>query len=78
MAGSSVVIFKKEIKEVEVDIKQDFLVTQRYHRIDSYGVQNKSDDDPAVPTEFLVNVPYECEVIMTNVSPNRTEFNLLY
>lgn len=38
LAGSQVVIFKKEIKEVEVDIKQDFLVTQRYHRIDTYGV----------------------------------------
>jgi len=54
------------------------MVTHRYHRIDSYGLQNKSDDDDAIPKEFLVNVPYECEVIMTNVSPYSTDFNLLY
>lgn len=78
MAGSSAIIFKKEIKEVEVEIKQDFMVTHRYSRIDTYGKNNKSDDDDAIPNEFLLNVPYECEVIMTNVSPNSTEFNLLY
>jgi len=78
VAGSSVIIFKKEIKEVEVDIKQDFMVTHRYRRIDDYGQRNRSDDDDAIPQEFLNNVPYECEVIMTNVSPISTEFNLLY
>ena len=69
VAGSSVILFKKEVKEVEVDIKQDFMVTHRYQRIDQYGKNNKSDDDEAIPSEFLINVPYECEVIMTNVSP---------
>jgi hypothetical protein len=54
------------------------MVTHRYQRIDDFGKTNKSDDDEAVPKEFLINVPYECEVIMTNVSPNNTEFNLLY
>lgn len=68
IAGSSAIIFKKEIKEVEVDIKQDFIVTHRYKRIDEYGLKNYSIDDEAVPREFLINVPYECEVIMTNVS----------
>lgn len=77
-AGSPCIIFKKEIKEVDIDLKQDFMVTHRYYRIDSYGKQNRSEDDDAVPSEFLVNVPYECEVIMTNVSPENIEFNLLY
>ena len=54
------------------------MVTHRYYRIDSYGRQNCSEDDDAVPKEFIVNVPYECEVIMTNVSPDEIEFNLLY
>ena len=31
-----------------------------------------------MPTEFLINVPYSCEVIMTNVSPHLKEFNMLY
>ena len=78
VAGSSVIIFKKEIKEVEVDIQQDFMVTHRYTRIDAYGKSNRSDDDDAIPSEFLINVPYECEVIMTNVSPHTATFNLLY
>jgi hypothetical protein len=77
-AGSNGIILKKEIKEVEVDLKQDFMVTHRYTRIDNYGRQNKSDDDDAIPGEFLINVPYECEVIMTNVSPESLEYNLLY
>ena len=54
------------------------MVTHRYHRIDSYGMSNKSNDDDSIPQEFLMNVPYECEVIMTNVSPFSTDFNLLY
>lgn len=29
-AGSNLIIYKKEIKEVEVEIKQDFMVTHRY------------------------------------------------
>lgn len=78
VAGSNLIVFKKEIKEVEVNLKQNFMVTHRYHRIDKYGLQNTSVDDDAIPKEFLVNVPYECEVIMTNVSPYSTDFNLLY
>jgi hypothetical protein len=54
------------------------MVTHRYTRIDDYGNQHRSDEDEAIPEEFLINVPYECEVIMTNVSPDTTEFNLLY
>lgn len=77
-AGSPSMIFKKEIKEVNIDLQQNFMVTHRYYRIDSYGKQNRSEDDDAVPSEFLVNIPYECEVIMTNVSPEAIEFNLLY
>jgi hypothetical protein len=44
------------------------MVTHRYSRIDQYGYSNKSEDDEAIPSEFLANIPYECEVIMTNVS----------
>lgn len=50
------------------------MVTHRYKRNDNYG----NDDEEAVPTEFLINTPYSCEVIMTNVSPNVKEFNMLY
>jgi hypothetical protein len=36
-AGCPCIVFKKEIKEVEVELKQDFMVTHRYYRIDDYG-----------------------------------------
>ena len=74
-AGSNLIIFKKEIKNVEISLEQDFMVTHRYAREDGISESNQEE---AVPTEFLINTPYSCEVIMTNVSPNVKEFNLLY
>jgi len=71
-------MFKQEIKEVALELKKDFIVTHRYHRNDKYGIDHKTDDDDAIPSEFLVNVPYECEVIMTNVSSIQKEFKLFY
>ena len=77
-AGSNMILFKKEIRVVEVALRHDFMVTHRYTREDDYGRQIRSDDDEAVPEEFLMNTPYRCEVIMTNVSPERKNFSLLY
>lgn len=74
-AGSNLIIFKKEIKNVEINLEQDFMVTHRYQREDGKGHQ---DEEEAVPNEFLINTPYSCEVIMTNVSPHVKDFNLLY
>jgi len=51
------------------------MVTHRYKREDGQGDQNEEE---AVPNEFLINTPYSCEVIMTNVSPNIKEFSMLY
>jgi hypothetical protein len=36
-AGSNTILFKKEIKEVEISLKNDFMVTHRYHRRDAHG-----------------------------------------
>jgi hypothetical protein len=36
-AGSNTILFKKEIKEVEISLKNDFMVTHRYHRQDAHG-----------------------------------------
>jgi len=77
-AGSNLILYKKEIKEVQVHLRNDFMVCHRYHREDQYGKSTKTDDDEAIPNEFLINVPYRCQVIMTNVSPQPKEFNLLY
>jgi len=42
------------------------MVTHRYAREDG---NNQNAEEEAVPSEFLINTPYSCEVIMTNVSP---------
>ena len=72
-AGSNAILFKKEIKEVEVQLKQNFIVTHRYMK-----VKGHVDEDEAIPDAFLINTPYKCEIIMTNVSPVEQKFNLLY
>lgn len=61
------ILFKKYIKEVTISLKNNFMVTHRYARED--GQSSLSDKNDAIPKEFLVNTPYSCEVIMTNVSP---------
>ena len=34
LVGVNTILFKKEIKEVAISLKQDFMVTHRYHRED--------------------------------------------
>ena len=73
--GTNAVIFTQQIKEVPLALDSDCIVSHRYIRMDKYGQQNKSDEDPAVPSEFVKNVPYQCEVVVTNVSPMSLEDN---
>ena len=48
-------------------------MTHRYKKVTGHV-----DDEEAIPDAFLINTPYLCEVIMTNVSPGKQKFNLLY
>ena len=70
-AGSNLVIFKKEIKEGEQKLKNDIMVTHRYQSL----IQNNTDNEIE---DFLVNHPYQCEIIMTNVSPKSKRVTLLF
>ena len=72
-AGSNAILFKKEIKEVEVDLKPNFIVTHRYKK-----ANGGDDGEEAIPESFLINTTYQCEIVMTNVSPVKQKFNLLY
>ena len=72
-ASGNVILFKKEVKEAPLEITNDVLVTHRYITADS-STEQKS----AIPDEFLVNKAYQCEVIMTNVSPQSKNFSVLY
>jgi hypothetical protein len=48
-------------------------VTHRYKKVSGHV-----EDEEAIPDAFLINTPYECEVVMTNVSPVEQKFSLLY
>ena len=61
------------MKEAALDLNNDILVTHRYVVADSAETQSA-----ATPEEFLVNKPYQCEVIMTNVSPQQKNFSVLF
>jgi hypothetical protein len=74
-AASNLLLYKKEIVETEVDLKNDLMVIHRYNQP---SLNKGNDDDSGIPDEFLTNVLTECEVIITNVSPKKQDFTLLY
>ena len=73
-AESPIILFKKEVKEAPLDLSNDILVTHRY--VDASV--NQASQSAAMPEEFLVNKAYQCEVIMTNVSPQQRNFSVLF
>ena len=68
--GSNAVLFQKEIKEKQCALKKDIILIHRYRSL----ITGKSDDQIE---NYLVNHPYECEVIMTNVSSSSRDVTLL-
>lgn len=59
----------------ECKIKNDFMVTHRYS---NYSASHSSVDEEEEVSEFLVNKMYQCQIIMTNISPKRKQVTLLY
>ena len=80
-AATNSIIFHKEIKECQSNLKSDLLIAQRFFDpTDRYQI---SDEDPDVKfekdvDEFIVDKIYGCEVIITNLSVTRQEFQVLY
>lgn len=64
------ILFKKEIKEGPCNLQNDLMVTHRYQSLMSRN-QDEIED-------FLVNHPYSCEIIVTNVSPKAKDVTLLF
>ena len=64
-AGSNLILYKKEIQETDIALRNDLLVIHRYNEIGN----QKLKDDSGIPEVFFTNTLYECEVIITNVSP---------
>lgn len=63
------IIFKREVKEGSYEKQQDLIIIHRY---------TKAHETESEVTDFLVNTPYRCEVIMTNVSSKPKQMTLLF
>jgi hypothetical protein len=73
-AGSSAIVFTKEIREGKINLKTDILVSQRY--FDPKDRYNYSDKDPTIKVEkdlqeYIINKIYGCHVVVTNCSVSR-------
>mmetsp|Transcript_11944 Transcript_11944/g.18445 ORF Transcript_11944/g.18445 Transcript_11944/m.18445 type:complete len:163 (-) Transcript_11944:1737-2225(-) len=72
-AATPAVIFKKEIKEGECKLKNDVLVMHRYLSLDRYSNGKEADKG-----ELVMNIAYECEIIITNISNESKTLTLLF
>eukprot|EP00830_Metopus_es_P002375 TRINITY_DN1213_c0_g1_i6.p1 TRINITY_DN1213_c0_g1~~TRINITY_DN1213_c0_g1_i6.p1 ORF type:complete len:2229 (-),score=458.73 TRINITY_DN1213_c0_g1_i6:107-6793(-) len=70
-AASNLVVFKKEIKESKGETRNNILVAQRY-----IDWEDRGDEDAKIE-EYLVNHIYIGQVIMTNISSRKVEFDVL-
>ena len=69
-AGGNLILFKKEIKEGKCEIKNDLMMIHRYKLLNGCDDDNEAED-------IIMNKPYKCEIIMTNISPKKKTVNLL-
>ena len=57
----NMLVYCKEVKEVESELKDNIMVIHRYFDLNDRNSETKLK-------EFLINIPYGCEIIMTNIS----------
>lgn len=62
-------VYSKEVKEVEADLKDNIMVIHRYFDLNDRNSETKLK-------EFLINIPYGCEIIMTNISASTQQFSM--
>jgi hypothetical protein len=72
-ASENAIVFVKEIKESDCDLKNDILITHRYQQ----WTQAEGFRDSEI-NEMVMNTPYQCEIIMTNISSKFRPVNLLF
>ncbi|MEM7391886.1 MAG: hypothetical protein AAF492_06010, partial [Verrucomicrobiota bacterium] len=78
-AANPLVVFHKEIRESETsDDPSPILVSQYFFRADDrYRHENNQRFEKYVTEEFLQQIVYGCQVILTNPNPNRRKLSLL-
>lgn len=69
-AASNLILFLKEIKESKAEMKSNILIIQRYHSL-------KGNRDTEEIEEFITNEIYSCEVVITNITSKKLEFQYL-
>ena len=77
--GANLMLYKREVKEAELRVNSDILVTHRY--VSAKRSSSSNDEGKSAKSqidEFLVNQAYTCEVIITNVSPEEHSCSILY
>ena len=60
-------MFKKEVKETEMGITDEIMILHRY--LKKSEIDDVYQCESSVPDEFLANIVYTCEIIMTNATP---------
>lgn len=70
-AVTNLMLFKKEIRETEANLKSQLLTV---HRV--YDTLNPDSEDEI--QEYVTNKVYACEVIITNISSRSQKFQVLW
>ena len=70
-AASNFIVFKKEIKEAEADLDTNLLSIHRFYEYNNPASKKKLK-------EFLTHKIYTCEVVVTNVSTDQQNFQVLW
>ena len=65
----NMLVYSKEVKEVESDLKDNIMVIHWYFDLNDKYSETKLK-------EFLINIPYGCEIIMTNISASTQQFSM--
>lgn len=79
VAGSPLLLVRKEVVSAEAAAAQaPLLIGQNYYRLDErHRMVNGEQRDAFVTDEFLVDVPYGCQVVITNPTSTPRTVDLL-
>ncbi|MDF1812713.1 MAG: hypothetical protein P1V20_10880 [Verrucomicrobiales bacterium] len=79
-ANSPVIVFHEEIEErAPAEEKTDILISQNFFRADDrYSMVNGERVDKFITGEFLTDVLYGCQVVLTNPTSSGQKLDLLF
>lgn len=69
-ANGNMILFKKQIQESECQIRNDIQVSHLYKSLQEKNQEQAEDN-------FIINHPYECKIVLTNISQQSKQIDLL-